>query len=39
MEIPEHSVEKEIEVIAFAKDEEMLKEIPVRKKLHLQCFL
>ena len=38
MEIPKHSVEKKIEVIAFAKDEEMLKEIPARKKVSFAVF-
>ena len=38
MEIPKHSVEKKIEVIAFAKDEEMLKEIPTRKKVSFTVF-
>ena len=38
LNIPKHYIPKEIEVIAFANDEEMLKEIPARKKISLTMF-
>ena len=38
LNIPKHYISKEIEVIVFAKDEEMLTEIPARKKVSFTVF-
>ena len=38
MNIPKHYIPKEIEVTVFAKDEEMLTKIPVRKKVSFTVF-